>query len=47
MKKTDNFFLIHNFNTVPEDLLAYCKGEMDWEAVISATKADWAAEKAK
>ena len=25
MKKTDNFFLIHNFNTVPEDLLAYCK----------------------
>lgn len=25
MKKTDHFFLIHNFNTVPEDLLAYCK----------------------
>lgn len=25
MKKTDNFFLIHNFNTVPEELLAYCK----------------------
>ena len=25
MKKTNNFFLIHNFNTVPEDLLAYCK----------------------
>ena len=24
MKKTDNFFLIHNFNTVPEELLAYC-----------------------
>ncbi|MDE7014448.1 MAG: hypothetical protein K2P19_07215, partial [Kineothrix sp.] len=23
--KTDNFFLIHNFNTVPEELLAYCK----------------------
>lgn len=25
MKKTDNFFLIHNFNTIPEELLAYCK----------------------
>lgn len=25
MKKTDNFFLIHNFNTVPEELLAYCR----------------------
>lgn len=25
MKKTDNFFLIHNFNTVPEDLLEYCR----------------------
>lgn len=25
MKKTDNFFVIHNFNTVPTDLLEYCK----------------------
>lgn len=25
MKKTDNFFLIHNFNTVPETLLQYCR----------------------
>ena len=25
MEKTDNFFVIHNFNTVPTDLLAYCK----------------------
>lgn len=25
MKKTDNFFLIHNFNTVPEMLLQYCE----------------------
>lgn len=25
MKKTDNFFVIHNFNTVPTELLAYCK----------------------
>lgn len=25
MKKTDNFFLIHNFNTVPEELLEYCR----------------------
>lgn len=25
MKKTDNFFIIHNFNTVPTDLIAYCK----------------------
>lgn len=25
MRKTDNFFLIHNFNTVPEELLSYCR----------------------
>ena len=25
MKKTDNFFVIHNFNTVPTGLLSYCK----------------------
>lgn len=25
MLKTDNFFLIHNYNTVPEELLFYCK----------------------
>lgn len=24
MKKTDNFFLIHNFNTIPNELLSYC-----------------------
>lgn len=24
MKRTDNFFLIHNYNTVPEQLLEYC-----------------------
>lgn len=29
------------------NLLAYCKGELDWESVINATKADWASEKAK
>ena len=23
MEKTDTFFLIHNFNTVPENLIAY------------------------
>ena len=25
MEKTDTFFVIHNFNTVPEKLLEYCK----------------------
>lgn len=25
MEKTDNFFLIHNFNTIPTNLLQYCK----------------------
>lgn len=25
IKKTDNFFLIHNYNTVPEELITYCK----------------------
>ena len=25
MKKTNNYFVIHNFNTIPTDLLSYCK----------------------
>lgn len=25
MKQTDNFFVIHNFNTIPTNLLEYCK----------------------
>lgn len=25
MKKTNNFFVIHNFNTIPTDLLSYCE----------------------
>ncbi len=25
MKRTDNFFLIHNYNTVPTELLEYCE----------------------
>ncbi len=25
MYQTDNFFLIHNYNTVPENIIAYCK----------------------
>jgi len=29
------------------NLLSYCKGEMEWSTVIDATKAEWAAEKAK
>jgi len=33
-----------NFGT---NLLGYCKGELDWASVISATKAEWASEKAK
>ena len=29
------------------NLLAYCKGEMEWDALIQATKSQWASEKAK
>ena len=29
------------------NLLSYCKGDMEWSAVISAAKAEWASEKAK
>lgn len=29
------------------NLFSYCKGEMEWDAVIRATKEQWAAEKAK
>lgn len=25
MYQTDNFFLIHNYNTIPENIIAYCK----------------------
>ena len=25
MKKTNNFFLIHNFNTIPDELIAMCQ----------------------
>lgn len=37
MKKTNNFFLIHNFNTVPEELLQYCE---DYLVVDASTEAD-------
>lgn len=37
MKKTDNFFLIHNFNTVPEELLSYCR---DYLIVDASTEED-------
>lgn len=32
MRKTDTFFIIHNFNTVPEALLAYCRDYMIYDA---------------
>ncbi len=32
MKKTDTFFVIHNFNTVPENLLAYCENYIIYDA---------------
>ncbi|MFI3213749.1 MAG: DUF3431 domain-containing protein [Eubacteriales bacterium] len=32
MQKTDTFFIIHNFNTVPEYLLEYCKDYMIFDA---------------
>ena len=25
MNKTDNFFVIHNFNTVPDELIELCQ----------------------
>ncbi|NLL77120.1 MAG: DUF3431 domain-containing protein [Clostridiales bacterium] len=37
MKKTDNFFLIHNFNTVPEEILEYCENYL---IVDASTEAD-------
>nr|WP_297763127.1 DUF3431 domain-containing protein [uncultured Butyrivibrio sp.] len=43
MKKTDTFFLIHNYNTVPENLLEYCQDYLiidasDDEKVIKELK---------
>lgn len=32
MKRTDTFFVIHNFNTVPEEILAYCKDYIIYDA---------------
>lgn len=32
MRKTDNFFLIHNYNTVPLDLLEYCDNYLIYDA---------------
>lgn len=32
MKKTDNFFVIHNYNTVPGNLLEYCKDYIIYDA---------------
>ena len=32
MEKTNNFFVIHNFNTVPEYLLEYCNDYMIFDA---------------
>ncbi len=56
MADSDKVSVSWNFTAFPSqqfkdrfgtNLLAYCKGEMEWSAVISATKADWSAEKAK
>ena len=37
MKKTDIFFLIHNYNTVPEELIGYCEDSVErhreWESL--------------
>ncbi len=43
MNKTDTFFLIHNYNTVPKELLEYCNDYLvvdasDDEATIKALK---------
>lgn len=32
MEKTDTFFIIHNFNTIPEELLGYCKNYIIYDA---------------
>lgn len=32
MEKTDTFFVIHNFNTVPAELLEYCKDYIIYDA---------------
>jgi len=32
MDKTDNFFIIHNYNTVPTNLLEYCKDYIIYDA---------------
>lgn len=36
MKKTDNFFLIHNFNTIPEELLEYCENYLIYDCSTDA-----------
>ena len=36
MNKTDNFFVIHNFNTVPDELIELCQ---DMELSRAETKA--------
>lgn len=38
MKKTENFFVIHNYNTVPEQLLKYCKEYIIYDASENVTK---------
>ena len=56
MANSELTFVSWNFTAFPSqqfkddfgtNLLAYCKGEMEWSAVIQATKAQWASEKAK
>lgn len=32
IKKTDNFFVIHNFNTIPDQLLQYCNNYIVYDA---------------
>lgn len=32
MRKTDTFFVIHNFNTVPEELVGYCRDYIIYDA---------------
>lgn len=37
MTKTSNFFLIHNYNTVPDDLLKYCNDYVIYDASDDAS----------
>lgn len=38
MDRTDNFFVIHNFNTVPENLIRYCNDYIVYDCSDSSTK---------